>query len=423
MQLIRDAEIEDLIRDWCEPIFLAAGLEPGNIDIYLVKDKTINAFVAGGQKLFIHTGLLTATDNPNQLKGVIAHEMGHVAGGHLSRVRGAMAKSQKPAVLGTILGVGAAIGGRADVAAAVIAGGMGMGRRNFLAYSRTLEGSADQAAVRFLTATKQSAMGLVEFLRVIEDRERLAFSQSPYARTHPVTADRIDNLLDLAKASPYAASSPTPEDVIRHRRMVAKLNAFIDPIDRTIRTHKDDPNSLEARYALAIAHYRRPDLEKALKLIDGLIGDYPNDPYFRELKGQMLRENGRVVEALEPYRMSVQLDPSSALLRGAYAQTQLNTGDPALLDGAIENLDFAATREPRVSFYWRQLAIAWGRKGNRGMNSLALAEEAILKRKFKEAAFYANRAAGLLPKGGPKHLQAQDILGQAQRHADDGRRK
>ena len=309
-----------------------------------------------------------------------------------------MAKSQKPAVLGTILGVGAAIGGRADVAAAVIAGGMGMGRRNFLAYSRTLEGSADQAAVRFLTATKQSAMGLVEFLRVIEDRERLAFSQSPYARTHPVTADRIDNLLDLAKASPYAASSPTPEDVIRHRRMVAKLNAFIDPIDRTIRTHKDDPNSLEARYALAIAHYRRPDLEKALKLIDGLIGDYPNDPYFRELKGQMLRENGRVVEALEPYRMSVQLDPSSALLRGAYAQPQLNTGDPALLDGAIENLDFAATREPRVSFYWRQLAIAWGRKGDRGMNSLALAEEAILKRKFKEAVFYADRPRAL-PKG------------------------
>ena len=217
--------------------------------------------------------------------------------------------------------------------------------------------------------------------------------------------------------------SDTPEDVIRHRRMVAKLNAFIDPIDRTIRTHKDDPNSLEARYALAIAHYRRPDLEKATGTNRRTYRRLSERPLFPGVERPDASRKRSRRGSLEPYRMSVQLDPSSALLLDAYAQTQLNTGDPALLDGAIENLDFAATREPRVSFYWRQLAIAWGRKGNRGMNSLALAEEAILKRKFKEAAFYANRAAGLLPKGGPKHLQAQDILGQAQRHADDGRRK
>ena len=415
LQLIRDAEIEDLIRDWCRPIFEAAGLEPGNIDIFLVKDKSLNAFVAGGQKLFLHTGFLQETGNPGQVKGVIAHETGHIAGGHLSRTRNAAAKSQKPAILGALLGIGAAIGGRGDVAAAVIAGSQGIGQRNFLAFSRTQEGAADQAAVRYLTATKQSALGLVEFLRTIEDQELLVTArQDPYTRSHPVTAARIDNLLTLIKASPYAEANPTSSDVIRHRRMVAKLDAFVNPIGRTLRAYKKNPETLEARYALAIAHYRRPDLDKALGLINGLIRDYPNDPYFWELKGQMLRENGRVEEALEPYRRSVELHPTSALLRGAYAQTQLNVGDPALLNNAIENLEYAVTKEPRVGFYWRQLAIAYGQNGDQGLSSVALAEEAILKNDYKEATFYAERAVKLLPEGSPRRLQAQDILNQAQ---------
>lgn len=414
LNLIRDAEIEDVIRDWASPLFRAAGLEPSNIEIYLVKDKSLNAFVAGGQRLFLHTGFLQKTTNPQQVKGVIAHETGHIAGGHLSRSRAAMKKSQKPIILGALLGIGAAIGGRPDVGAAVLAGSQGLGMRNFLAYSRTQEGAADQAAVRLLNSTQQSSVGLVEFLKTIEDQELLSPQrQDPYMRSHPVTADRIDNLNNLITKSPYAAQPESPQDRLRHARMVAKLNAFLDPIGRTLLRYKDD-NSLEGRYARAIAYYRQPDLDRALSLIDGLIADNPDDPYFWELKGQMLWENGKLDLSLEPYRKALALKPDSALFHANLAQVELSANDPALLDSAISHLDYALNKEPDIPFYWRQLATAWGRKGDQAMSSLALAEEALLQGKTKEAVFYAERATRLFPEGSPRRLQADDVLNQAQ---------
>lgn len=409
---IRDAEIENIIRSYAAPLFEAAGLEPSSIDIYLVKDKSLNAFVAGGQKLFLNTGLLLGAGNVSQVIGVIAHETGHIAGGHLSRINDAIANSGAQTILGLVLGTAAAIGtGRADLGAAIAYGATEVGRRSFLKYSRTQEAAADQAALRVLDDTGNSSRGLLEFLEKLGDKELLSERhQDPYVRTHPLSRDRILAVADHVSRSSYSDTPPPEKVLASYRILKAKLRAFIEPTSATLRHYKETDSSIEARYARAIAYYRVPDLKRALPIIDGLIAEYPDNPYFHELKGQMLFENGRVKESLRPYQASVRLIPDQPLLLRALARVQIEMNDPAYLDRAILNLRAALHREPRSPSSWRDLAIAHGRLGQMGQSSLALAEEALLKHDLGAASYHASRAEKLLAEGTPGWIQAQDIL-------------
>ncbi|MCG8507646.1 MAG: M48 family metalloprotease [Rhodospirillales bacterium] len=409
---IRDSEIENTIRTFATPVFQVAGLDPSAIQVYIVKDPRLNAFVAGGQKLFLYTGLLMHSEEPGALIGVIAHETGHIAGGHLSQTRDALAKSSAQQILATVVGAAAAVASkRGDVGAAVIAGGQGLGQSTFLHYSRTQEGAADSAAMRYLDATGQSARGLLAFLEGLADQELLSTRhQAPYLRTHPLTRDRIRALQDHVARSQFS-DKPYPERYLdMHARMRAKLKAFIDPPSRTLRLYKETDQSIAARYARAIAYYRRPDLDKALPIIESLIAEHPHDPFFLELKGQILFENGRGDEALAPYQAAVRLVPSAPLLRLQLARVQLERNNPVYLDPAIENLRAALQKEPRSVSIWRNLAIGYGRQGNMGMSALALAEEAYIRGKKPEARHHAAKAKKLLPSGSPGALQADDIL-------------
>jgi predicted Zn-dependent protease len=411
LSFIRDAEIENTIRHYATPLFLAAGLEPSAINIYLINDKTLNAFVAGGQKLFLNTGLLIRSQNAGQVIGVIAHETGHIAGGHLSRTRDAMKKSSAASILATVLGGVAVISGRGDVGSAIIAGGQQMGVRNFLQYSRTQESAADAAAMRFLDATQQSANGMLEFFEILGDQELLSVTrQDPYYRSHPLTRERKNAVANFVRHSPNSNKPEPPGFSERHARMKAKLQAFLNPISRTLRAYKEDDPSIEARYARAIAYYRRPDLEKAIPLIDGLIKERPADPYFHELKGQMLFENGRIPESLPYYEKAVLLAPGSSLLRRSLGQVQLEVGDPAQLENAVSNLLIAANADKTDPFTWRLLGTAYGKMGKRAESSLALGEAALLENKPADARFHAERAAGILQQGSAGWMQAQDIL-------------
>ncbi len=411
ISFIRDAEIENIIRGYAAPLFKAAGLEPSSLKIYLVKDNSLNAFVMGGQKIFINTGLLMRSTRPGQVIGVIAHETGHIAGGHLSRIEDVMKKSTAQTIMAFVLGGAAMLSGRGDVGSAIIMGGQQIGARTFLQYSRTQESSADQAAMTLLDKTKQSSRGLLEFMQLLAKQERLsAYRQDPYMRTHPLSRDRINAILAHMKQSPYTEKSATPEALEKHRRIKAKLQAFINPIKRTLNQYKASDTRIEARYARSIAFYRRHDLSKALPLIDGLIAERPGDPYFQELKGQMLFENGRAAEGLPYYERAVAILPSSALLRSELAQIQLEMDDPSLLDMAILNLNSALRTDGDSPFTWRQLAIAQGRKGDMGESALALAEEAILTEKKSVARYQASKAERLLPRGSRGWLKAQDIL-------------
>lgn len=410
-QFIRDAEVENTIRTFETPIFQAAGLDPAAIRINLIVDPTLNAFVAGGQNIFIHTGLLVRTENPGQLIGVLAHETGHIAGGHLIRGSEAMANASTEAIIATLLaGAAGAATGRGDAAAAGMLGGNEMAMRSLLAFTRSQEQQADQMAMRFLDSTHESGKGLLEFFNILGDQEALVSSrQDPYVRTHPLTRDRINFVREQVEKSPWSNTPWPPEWVEMHKRIKAKLFAYLEPPIRTFQRYKETDTSIDARYARAIAYYRKPDLSQALPLIDGLIKDRPKDPYFWELKGQMLFENARGAEAIEPYRKAVKLLPNNALLRIGLGQVLVEAEDPSVLKEAEENLSVAVNLEPEDLTAWHQLGVAYGRDGNEGMASYAFAEYYLLAGKLPEASFHANKAEQILGKHGAIWLRIQDI--------------
>jgi len=417
---IRDAEIETTIRAYATPLFAAAGLDPQSVRVYLVNDDTLNAFVAGGMNLFIYTGLLMRSESANQLIGVIAHETGHIAGGHLARTQEALEHATAESILAFVLGIGAAIAtGDSGAGAAVIAGGQSIAQRSLLQYSRTQESAADQAALSYLDRTAQSARGILEFLEFLGDQELLLSNQQdPYLRTHPLSRDRVDTVRNHVAGSPYADAPEPPDFVVAHARMRAKLVGFLRPLGRVLQQYPESDNSLEGRYARAIAYYRAPDLKRALPLIDGLIAERPDDPFFQELKGQILFENGRALEALPYYEAAVRLQPHAPLLRQGLAQVQLESGDPGLNRAALGQLDEVVRIEPDNAGAWRLLSIAYGRDGQLGMTALALAESASARGNAKEARLQADRALKLLPENSPAWLRAQDIFNAASRDED-----
>jgi len=410
--LILDTEIENILRAYAAPIFKVAGLKSSDVQIYIVNDETLNAFVAGGQKLFVNSGLILNSENANQIIGVFAHETGHIAGGHLSRVHDALSKTKATSIIAMILGGAAAVAtGRGDLGAAIAIGGQGTALRSFLAYSRTQEGAADHAGLGFLEKTGQSARGLLAFMNKLGDQELLSIAQQdPYVRSHPLTRHRIETVKNFISTAQHSDSAGPEDFDVMYARMKAKLYAFINPYAHTLQVYKESDRSLPARYARAVAEFRRPRLDKALAIIDDLIADNPHDPYFHELRGQMLFENGRNSGAITSYAKAVELLPDAPLIRLDLARAQLEAHDPRLLNPAIENLEIALSKDPDSARKWRFLAIAHGRKGDMGRSYLALGEEALNLRKPDVAKFQANRAKNMFPRGSREWLQAEDIL-------------
>lgn len=422
--LIRDAEIEDTIRSYATPLFTAAGLDATAVHIYLVNDQRLNAFVAGGQNLFVFTGTLMRSQSANQIAGIIAHETGHMSGGHLLRTQEAMENASLESLIAMALGAAAAVAAHGENAGAVLMGGAGVGQRAMLQYSIEQEAKADQAGLGFLDKTKQSAQGLLDFFRILEGEELLsAVRQDPYLRTHPLTRQRIEYVENHVGLSPYS-KNPDPADwTERHKRMKAKLAGFMESPGQCLSEYKEDDPSVPARYARAVAYYRMPNLAKALPLIDGLIKQEPGNPYFHELKGQMLFENGRGKEALAPYQEANRLKPDSALLRVELAQVQIEANDPALDRAAIANLGEALREEDRNAEAWRLLAVAYGRQGDFGMSALAVSEQAYASGDNKLAIQQADRALHFLPKASPARLRAEDLKQLVSREKEQDRRE
>ncbi|MBS0541464.1 MAG: M48 family metallopeptidase [Proteobacteria bacterium] len=417
LNLIRDAEIENTIRTFITPIWRVAGLNPEAVEIMIVQDNSLNAFVAGGQRIFINTGLLMRTETPGQLIGVLAHETGHIAGGHLARQQEELRNLSTMQILETLLGGVATVGG------GMSGGGMGRGGPtgpggsgvpgslgSFLRYSQTQESSADQAAITFLERAHQSPRGVVEFLKILEHQERLSLGRpSPYLTTHPLTQDRIATFEDALARSPYANTPDSPKFIEMHQRMVAKLMGFVAP-DAALARYPEGDRAVPARYARAIALYRKGTMGSALLTLDGLLKEHPNDPYFHELRGQILFENGRPAEAIPSYRRAVQLLPGAGIIKIDFARALIETNKPDADREAIRNLDLAVQQGESDSFeLWRLEAAAYSRAGNEGMTSLARAEMAVIRGARNEAQAHAQVAARQLPAGTPAWQRAQDI--------------
>ncbi len=409
--LIRDAEIEHTIRVYSTPLFQAAGLSPQSIDVYLIQDKTLNAFVTGGSKMFLNTGLLMRADNPSQVIGVIAHETGHIAGGHLVGRIEELKTAQWKALAATLLGIGAAVAtGQGAAAGAATSGGYDVAVKGLLSYTRSQEQSADQAAVTYLRGTEQSPEGLLEFMEILGDQEALlSSSQDPYLRSHPLTRDRVSFLEQAVRESPYTGVPSAPELVEMHERMRAKLIGFLEPPRSVNRRYPPEDQSIPARYAHSISKFRSGYVDQSLDLIDGLIAERPNDPYFNELKGQILLENGRVAEALPAYQKAVDILPEEPQLRLRLAETQTQLNTPEQDKAALENISRVLAHEPNNATAWRLAAIAHGRLGDKGMTTLSLAEMNFARGNWGEAVGQAERAQKILPENSPAWVRASDL--------------
>ena len=410
VSLIRDTEIEEILHHDADPIFAAAGLDPKNVRILIVGDKSLNAFATQGLQMGLNTGLILQTENPNQLRGVIAHETGHLAGGHPIRSDEMMKAGLKPMILTMGLGILAALAGSPDGGAALIANSQYAGALGALGYSREQESRADQAGAGFLEATGQSGRGLVEFFDNFRYQE--VFDQArrfAYFRSHPLSSERIEVLRSRVERQPHFSAVDTPEDLAQHEVMKAKLEGFLNP-QVALMKYKETDTGFPARYARSIAYYQMKEPDRALKLLESLIADHPDNPYLWELKGQILFEFNRVAQAEEPQRKSVELKPDAALLRINLGQTLITLDDPKKVEEGVQELKRSLLNDPDNAVTWRLLAQAYDKQKKDGEARLATAEQYFSLGAVREAKVFAMRARELLPKNTPDWRRATDII-------------
>lgn len=409
--LIRDTEIEEILRKDADPIFKAAGLDPKSVKLNLVNDKELNAFVTQGQQIFLNTGFIQETATPNQLLGVVAHETGHIAGGHVARQGEMMRAGMRPMLLTMGLGLLSALAGEPGGAAALMASSSQFGMLDILKHSRGQEGSADQAAVGYLERAGHSGKGLVEFFDNF--RYQQVFSEArryKYFQSHPLSSDRISALRGRVERQSNYDKPDSPEALAQHALVKAKLDAFLNPPAQTYVKYKEKDPSFPARYARAIAYYRASESKHALTAIDALLGEQPNNPYLHELKGQVLFENGRIAESEAPHRRSVELKPDAPLLRVNLGRTLVALDDPKRTEEAIDQLGRALVAENDMFEAWRLLAQAYDRRGEPGRARLASAEAHFAVKDLNQAKIFAMRARDNLTRDTPQWRRATDIV-------------
>jgi predicted Zn-dependent protease len=411
--LIRDAEIEQLMREYTQPILRAAGLAQQNIQVTLINDRSFNAFVMDGRRIFVNAGALMDSKVPNEIIGVLAHETGHIAGGHLSKLRQQLATAQTASIIAMLLGIGAmvAAGSNSGNSAAAILGPQETIRRSLLSYQRQQEEQADRGGANFLAATGQSARGMVDtFKRMSDEILFAARNADPYMQSHPMPAERVRALETIARASPHWDKKDSPELQLRHDLMRAKLFGFMERADAVARRYPINDQSLAAKYARAIMTYRHADLRVAIGQIDALIAAQPNNPYFHELKGQAYLEGGKPDEAVAPLRRAIQLAPHPALIQVLLAQALNAQNNPKVADEAVTLLRTALAKEPESADGYSQLAMAYGRKGDLAQADLASALAAFMRGDGPTARQLAARAKTRFPIGSPGWVKADDIV-------------
>ncbi|MCB1374101.1 MAG: M48 family metalloprotease [Rhodobacteraceae bacterium] len=412
---MRDAEVERTLARIANPVFRAAGLNPASVHVYIVNDRELNAFVAGGQNIFLFTGLLARLETIDQLRAVIAHETGHITGGHQARRDQAMKGARGMALIGMIGAAAATAGGSPTAGLAIASSSRQAAERSMLAHNRAEEASADQAGIRYMAAAGSDPAAMLEVLDLFRGQEALMPSRmDPYALTHPLWSERIALLEQKTAALPHG-DGPSPEDVYWHDRMVAKITGFLGRPSEVARRYPAGDGSEAATLARAIAAHRRPDPARAAALADTLIAARPEDAYYHELKGQFLLESGQAGGAVAAYREAVALAPDEPLILAGLGRALLNLEDGAADAEARAVLTRSAALDKANAGVYRDLALAEARLGDEGAASLATAERFVLEGRFADAERHAARAAGLLPAGSPGWLQAQDVITVARR--------
>ncbi len=409
--ILRDAETEAFFADMSADIIRAAGLEPRHVQIVLINDKEINAFVAGGQIVYVHSGLIAAAKNANQVQGVVAHELGHVVGGHVIRMDEGMKAATGISILSLLLGAAAIAAGAGDAGAGILAAGQQAAMGKFLAFSRTQESSADAAGASYLSKAGVSGQGMISFFKTLQNVEfRYAIPQEDsYGRTHPLTGERIAALQDVLQKDPAWNKPTDPALEARFQRIKAKLKGFVSDPTETLQAYPVTDTSIPARYARAYAWHRSAYPEKALEEADALLRAVPHDPYFLELKGQILLESGRPKDALPVLREANARTLSQPLIAALFGHALIATEDKANYAEATRVLKAAVSKDNENPFAWYQLGTVYEHDGDLPRAQLATAERYSLIGQPRLALQSAEAAMAGIPQGSPDWIRAQDI--------------
>ena len=424
--ILRDAETEALLHDMATPLVTASGLDPKNVDIVLVNDSSVNAFVAGGQAVYINAGLIDAADTAEEVQGVIAHELGHVTGGHAVMNPGGEAAS-RISILSLLLGVAAAAAGGGEAAMGVLMAGQQAAMGKYLAFNRAQESSADAAGAEYLSAAGMSGRGSIAFFKKLQNLEfRYGYRPSAgdeFYSTHPMTADRITRLQDVYERDPSWNKPPDPVIEARFARIKAKLMGYLAEPRETFVKYPETMTGVPARYARAYAFHKQSRLDKAMEETDALLAGAPDDPYFLELKGQILLESGKPEDALEPLRRATTLTGNQPLIATLFGHALIATENPAYHDEAARVLKASVARDRENPFAWYQLGMIYAASGDMPRARLASAEQQVMNGNYTEALISAQTAEAGLPKGSPDWLRAQDIAMQARAEIERQRKR
>ena len=409
--IARDAETELFLSEMTTPIVNVANLNSSSVDLYLFNDNSVNAFVTCGQKIFVNTGLIMEFDDPSMLRGVLAHETGHIAGAHLARSDIALKKAQAPMIIGLLLGIGAAVaGGDSDAVQGILLGSQQIAQGMVAKYSRGQEAAADQAAFQYLEKLGLSSKGMIDVLYNFADQEALsARNQSSRVRSHPISRQRIMALENQAIKSKFYNQRDSLELTYRYNMIRAKLEGFLKRPDDIIRKYEKNDSDY-AIYASSVALYRKALTDKAIDKIDILIDKYPTNPWYYELKGQILYESGKIRPSIEPYEKAVKFSTGHPLLNIALASAYLALNDKEYDIKAQNLLNNVIKKDQKNSYAWFQLAIAEARLGNIGKADLYSAERYFVLGDVNLASFHAKRSKNNLKDNGPLLMRAEDII-------------
>lgn len=415
--ILRDAETEALLQDMLDPLAEASGLGAGQVEVVLVGDNSINAFVAGGQRIFVHSGLINAADTANEVQGVLAHELGHITGGHINRFSEGAGNATKITLVSALLAAAAALAGGGEAALGVLGAGQRAAIGSFLAFTRVQEASADAAGAEYLSKAGISGRGSLAFFGKLQNLEfRRGISQDQdmeFLRTHPLSGNRIARLRETYIVDPAWDAPDDPVLEARFTRAKAKLFGFLSQPERTLDFFPTYLDDVPARYARAYAYHKDAHIDLALAEADALIKAEPNNPYFLELRGQILLESGRVKEALPSLRRASELTGYHPLIASMLGHALIATEDPSYFEEAERVLRAAVGRDRRNPFAWYQLGVVYGERGDTPRARLASAEQAILTGNPQGALFNAQAAEQGLPQGTPDWIRAQDVALQA----------
>ncbi|MEM1195316.1 MAG: M48 family metalloprotease [Pseudomonadota bacterium] len=411
---LRDAETEALLADMIDPLVEASELEPGNVEVVLINDPSINAFVAGGQVVYIHTGLINAAETANEVQGVLAHELGHITAGHVARFEERIAGAQGLTLLSLLAGVGAVLAGApAEAGMGLFGAGMQAGTANFLSFNRNQEAATDLAGARYLSGAGISGRGMIKFFERLRSFEiRRGYSQrddAAYGRTHPLSGDRVATLRELLESDPAWSKPDDPDLQERFLQVRAKLYGYIAPAERTLNLYPETDTSIAGHYARAYAYHKDALVEKALASTQALLADDPDNPYYLEVRGQILLESGYVEEALIPLRRATELTRNHPLIASIFGHALIATEDEANFAEAERVLRAAVARDRLNPFAWYQLGVVYAARGDIPRARLASAEQQVMSRSYPAALRNARAAEASLPRGSPDWIRAQDI--------------